>query len=462
MEAFFTNNDYHEVRFIGTRFTWFNNKFGGARILERLDRFFLKSFVLNLSSQLVVNHLARIASDHCPIILNILNLKSPSVKAIKFEDVWVSYPTTLKVVKKAWATNYQVNLNLSKEKLMEDISELQNKESDIGWLSEEDCWKLKAKVLELNSILARLNTCAKRRLNNIVKIKDEEGNVLEEQNQIEETLIRFFKKKWRQRNCKLEGWPKPIYTLNWDDKSWLPRDFSLEEVEFFINQLGGNIAPGSDGITYSFLRAYWRIIKTGFLLSNALALTSIGVNISTYGPRISHLLYVDDILLYSEASKKVVLEVKGILSNFSKWIGQCINIGKSGVLFGKVVDKRRRRAITKTLGTKEVKEFSYLGIKMALRRLKANDFQFIIEKSLKKINTWGSNLISLARKIALVNLVTLAIPTFYSTHALVPISILEEINKICMSFIWNKPNGNVGIHYVNWEELCIPVDKGGR
>jgi len=33
MEAFFTNNDYHEVRVIGPRFTWCNNKEGGAHIL---------------------------------------------------------------------------------------------------------------------------------------------------------------------------------------------------------------------------------------------------------------------------------------------------------------------------------------------------------------------------------------------------------------------------------------------
>ncbi|XP_020701187.1 uncharacterized protein LOC110113102 [Dendrobium catenatum] len=193
MESFFSNNDYHE-------------------------------------------HLARVASDHCPIILNILNFKLPTVKSIKFEDVWVFYPAIIKVVKKAWAINYQgshahilnskfgrslrslffwskakkVNLNLSKDKSMEDILEIQNQEAEMGCLSDEDCWKLEAKVLVLNSTLARLNTwwkqrakvkwmvdgdcnikffhsyaSAKRRLNNIVKIKDEDGNVLEEQNQIE-------------------------------------------------------------------------------------------------------------------------------------------------------------------------------------------------------------------------------------------------------------------------------------
>ncbi|KAI0529234.1 hypothetical protein KFK09_001781 [Dendrobium nobile] len=297
------------------------------------------------------------------------------------------------------------NLNSSKDKLMEEILEIQNLEAEMGQLSIEECLKLKAKVLELNSIIA------KRRLNNIVKIKVEDGNVMEDQNQIEGILISFFKQKWRHMESLLEGWPEPNSTVNCEDKNWLSRDFTEEEVEVVIKDLGNNIVAGCDGITYSFLRSYWEIIKYDFLNaityflhhgemekswkdtlilhSNALALTSIGVNISTYGPRISHLLYADDVLLYSEASKKVSLKVKGILSNFSKWTGQSINMEKSGILFGKMVDRRRRKAITRTLGIKEVKQFTYLGIKMALRRLKANDYQFIIEKSLKKINTWG-------------------------------------------------------------------------
>ncbi|KAI0529237.1 hypothetical protein KFK09_001784 [Dendrobium nobile] len=189
MESFFANNDYHEVNFIGPRFTWCNNKIGGARILERLDRCFFNTYALSLSSPLIVNQLARIASDHCPLVLNIINSKFQSVKSIKFEDVWISYPAALKVVKKAWSINYQgshahilnskfkrtlrslfflskakkVNLSSSKDKLMKEILEIQNFEAEKGHLSDEECWRLKAKVLELNSIMARLNTWWKQR-----------------------------------------------------------------------------------------------------------------------------------------------------------------------------------------------------------------------------------------------------------------------------------------------------------
>ncbi|KAI0529236.1 hypothetical protein KFK09_001783 [Dendrobium nobile] len=116
-----------------------------------------------------------------------------------------------------------------------------------------------------NSIFFQTYASAKRRLNNIVKIKDEDGNVVERQDQIEGVLLKFFEQKWRQRESSLEGWPNPNSIVNGDDKIWLSRAFMEEEVEAVIKDLGSNIAQGCDGITYSFLRTYWEIIKKDFL-----------------------------------------------------------------------------------------------------------------------------------------------------------------------------------------------------
>ncbi|KAI0503893.1 hypothetical protein KFK09_014837 [Dendrobium nobile] len=149
MKDFLMRNDFHELGFIGPKFTWCNNKNGGARILERLDRCFINSNALCSSQRLVVRHLARIASDHCPILLHLLD-SFPQVKNnIKFEDSWVSYKASFAVVKE-WRKKYQgdnaqvlnkkfkkslksllywskaklKDLNKLKEKLMEEILEL--------------------------------------------------------------------------------------------------------------------------------------------------------------------------------------------------------------------------------------------------------------------------------------------------------------------------------------------------
>ncbi|KAL0925470.1 hypothetical protein M5K25_003802 [Dendrobium thyrsiflorum] len=401
MKNFLACNDFHKPAFVGPRFTWCNNKLGEERILERLDRCFFNSIVLNYPYHIVVRHLARIASDHCPIILNLLVFNSNSNKNIKFENVWSSYPASLGIVKGAWEKNAfgspsQI-LNIkskrslkalffwskskfksfseSKEVLMKEILVLQEKESREGWLSEEDSWILKSKLNELNSILAKLSTWWKQRAkvkwcvegdrnskffqsfanawsksNYIHKIKDGNGCMVEDPFLIEDCFFRFFKDKWKGKNCKLDGWPNHRISLDPSYLNFLNREFSIEEVEVAVKQGGCDTSPGLD-----------------------------------------------------KASKKMVKEFKGIISDFCGWTGLNINYSKSCMVFGKLVKRRNRKSISQIMGFKSVKEFSYLGIKIALRRLGKSDFQFIIDKVLDKVNTWGTKLISLAGRLTLRN-----------------------------------------------------------
>ncbi|PKU74895.1 Putative ribonuclease H protein [Dendrobium catenatum] len=178
--------------------------------------------------------------------------------------------------------------------------------------------------------------------------------------------------------------------------------------------------------------------------------------------QISHLLYANDILFFFVASMKMIKEVRNIINKFCRWTGQCMNKGKSGLLFGKSLKRRRRRKIVRAMDLKEIKEFSYLGIKMALRRLCKPDFQFLVDKFQSMLNIWGGKFISLAGRMTLVKTVLLSFPTFHSSLLLVPKSILYEIDKQCRDFIWSKSDGRRGIHYVNWENLCRPRSQGVR
>ncbi|XP_020684074.1 uncharacterized protein LOC110100762 [Dendrobium catenatum] len=103
MDYFLVSNDLHEVMGTGPKYTWCNNKTGADKILERLDRCYLNSVVLSSPHRLVVRKLARVSSDHCPIILNMLNYNVALKKTIKCEDVWISNPASIAVVKKAWS-----------------------------------------------------------------------------------------------------------------------------------------------------------------------------------------------------------------------------------------------------------------------------------------------------------------------------------------------------------------------
>ncbi|KAI0522499.1 hypothetical protein KFK09_004878 [Dendrobium nobile] len=82
--------------------------------------------------------------------------------------------------------------------------------------------------------------------------------------EMEEVFLLFFQTKWEARCYKLEGWPTERSCLNSDDQKLLEAKLTFEEVEGILEQLGGNTALGNDGVTNSFIKAYWGIIKTDF------------------------------------------------------------------------------------------------------------------------------------------------------------------------------------------------------
>ncbi|PKU85843.1 Putative ribonuclease H protein [Dendrobium catenatum] len=153
---------------------------------------------------------------------------------------------------------------------------------------------------------------------------------------------------------------------------------------------------------------------------------------------------------------------KKIISDFCIRSGQRINNKKSVIIFENSVKKRRKKAITKLWGFKMVKEVFYLGIKLALRRLLASDFNYILEKVNSKLNVWGKQMISLDGRIVLTKSVLVALPVFVATYTLIPMSILKEIEKAARNFIWDRQGGLHGLYYMSWEKMCKSWKEGGQ
>ncbi|KAL0922838.1 hypothetical protein M5K25_006865 [Dendrobium thyrsiflorum] len=153
--------------------------------------------------------------------------------------------------------------------------------------------------------------------------------------------------------------------------------------------------------------------------------------------------------------------MKNIMVDFCGWTGHQVNINKSQVIFGKAVNRSVKTKISKKPGFNVVKEMHYLGIKIMMRRLGLADFQEMLNSVLEKLNGCGKKLLSLTGRIMLAKTSLLTMPNFIITHSLVPKELLYELDKVCWDFIWNKPNGKKGMHFVAWEEMCKPRIAGG-
>ncbi|XP_020700618.1 uncharacterized protein LOC110112661 [Dendrobium catenatum] len=185
MGDFMAANDLVDPGFSGPAFTWTNNKDARSRIFSRLDRFLVSSSILENYQELWVVHLARLASDHCPILCSFkVGGRKTYSNWIKFEDVWTTFPRAWQIVSEKWnvpdsgtdaaklqkkcsrslkalffwSRNKMDKMNQLKEDLYEEIRILQELECSLNGLTEFQSKTLRYKVQLLKSTLARITT----------------------------------------------------------------------------------------------------------------------------------------------------------------------------------------------------------------------------------------------------------------------------------------------------------------
>ncbi|KAI0530871.1 hypothetical protein KFK09_000419 [Dendrobium nobile] len=410
---------------------------------------------------------------------------------LKFKDVWISFKASTNIIAKVWKTDFRGDdmqiLNKKSHKALKDlfywskvkfkefskdkdrlkleIYYLQEEEAREGWLDDEMSLLLKVKIKELNVNLCCLNTWWKQRA------KNSNGVLTEEPKEVEEVFFSFFQNKWKDRVCFLENWPSTWKVLEDEERKWLDTNFSNSEIMKVVRTLDNNKTPCYDESFASLVmecvveprfsilinggNTGWIVGKSGFRQG-----MDLGINISPRGQKVSHLLYADDLLVFFYAKIKNIKKLKSIVEDYCKWTGQKINLHKYVMICGKYV-LRRKKKIGKLLGIKLVDEMEYLGVKIALRRLRKADFQILLDKYLKKLNSWGNRYILLALRLVLVKTAFMNLPLFLMAHSLVPLSILKEFDKLCLNFIWNKYDGGYVLNYVAWNVLCKPKALGG-
>lgn len=114
-------------------------------------------------------------------------------------------------------------------------------------------------------------------------------------------------------------------------------------------------------------------------------------------PKISHLLFADDLSLMARANAKSCQAIKNGLDQFCSLSGQSINITKSKILFSKNCNHSIITSITTSLGIKKSNNFgTYLGFPILHHIPRPRDYQFLIDKMRTKLASWKMRFFSLA------------------------------------------------------------------
>ena len=187
-----------------------------------------------------------------------------------------------------------------------------------------------------------------------------------------------------------------------------------------------------------------------------------GLRACRAAPKVSHLFFADDTLIFSKAT---IRDCEGILNALHKYgeaSGQHINFTKSSILFSPNVSQQIQEDI---LDLTEIRSVvfteKYLGLPSMVGRAKNNSFQSLKDRIWKRIQGWKEKSLSKGGKEILIKAVAQAIPTYSMSCFKIPTSLCKELESLMAKFWWGDQSNNRKIHWVSWEKMCWPKDAGG-
>jgi hypothetical protein len=187
-----------------------------------------------------------------------------------------------------------------------------------------------------------------------------------------------------------------------------------------------------------------------------------GVACSRRGPRISHLLFADDSLLFCEATMRECAVLMELLRRYEKASGQLVNTDKTSLFFCRNTAENLRVAIQHVIGVPEVRKLEkYLGLPSFVGRSKYPTFAQIKEKVWIRIHGWKEKLLSQAGREILIKTVAQSMPTYTMNCFLLPKRICSELQSIVRQFWWGQKGGERKINWLAWKKMCRSKFQGG-
>jgi len=142
------------------------------------------------------------------------------------------------------------------------------------------------------------------------------------------------------------------------------------------------------------------------------------IHITNSGPKLSHLLFADDVILFSKARNSQPRFISDLFDRFSRSLGLKINLSKSRAFYSSDIPQAKIVKLTSIYGIRSTTSLDkYLGFPILKGRAKRNDLYFIIEKMQFRLASWKNIFLNKPGILTLASSVLLSIPTYYMQNS---------------------------------------------
>ncbi|XP_057760081.1 uncharacterized protein LOC130980412 [Arachis stenosperma] len=186
------------------------------------------------------------------------------------------------------------------------------------------------------------------------------------------------------------------------------------------------------------------------------------ISLSRDGPKLSHLCFADDMILFAEASMEQADVIKKVLEAFCNSSGQRVNNEKTRVFFSNNINHNIREGVSEVLQFSRTNDLGkYLGVPLLHSRVTDSTYKSIINNLEARLNGWKARTLSLAGRATLVKSILTSLPSYTMQTALLPSSTCNLIDSNCRKFLRGKTGQVKKTHLLSWRKVNKPKNSGG-
>jgi hypothetical protein len=178
---------------------------------------------------------------------------------------------------------------------------------------------------------------------------------------------------------------------------------------------------------------------------------------------LNHLLFADDLIIFTHATSSEAGIIKDCLAKYSLWSGQTVNMEKSNILFSANTTASTKASILDIIPYVETPNSAkHLGLPMFFGRSKQYLFLDILQKVKGKIEGWRSKTLSQAGKSVLLKVIASSIPSYAMSSFMFPDILCNRLDAAFRNFWWGfSVNKAHNLSLKSWKSICLPKDQGG-
>jgi len=197
------------------------------------------------------------------------------------------------------------------------------------------------------------------------------------------------------------------------------------------------------------------------LLDKVVGIGRIGYHPHCKRMGLTHLSFADDLMILTDGQCRSIEGIIEVFDLFSKWSGLKISMEKSTIFSAGLSSTSRAQLHTHFPFEVGELPIRYLGLPLVTKRLSSVDYAPLIEQIRKRIGSWSSRFLSFAGRFNLISSIIWSSCNFWLSAFQLPRACIQEIEKLCSSFLWSGTNLNSKKAKISWNQVCKPKSEGG-